>query len=44
MARFERDIQGVDTYDMKISRQHHKECNAHGDYDEMQQDKRHSAT
>ena len=36
MARFERDIKGVDTYDMNIARQHHKECNAHGEYDEMQ--------
>ena len=28
MSRFERDIKGVDTYDMNIARQQHKECNA----------------
>ena len=43
MARFERDSKGVDTYDMNRARQHHEECNAHGDYDEMQNDKRYNA-
>ena len=43
MARFERDSKGVDTYDMNRARQHHEECNAHGDYDEMQNGKRHDA-
>ena len=28
---------------MHRARQHHEECDAHGDYDEMQKDKRHNA-
>ena len=42
-AWLERDSKGVDTNDMNRARQHHEECNTHGDYDEMQNDKRHNA-
>ena len=34
---------GLVTCNMHRARQHHEECDAHGDYDEMQKDKRHSA-